>query len=254
MIRYLNRKSAFWFCICLSFVIPQQSIAQGNLPHLKITHLAGNVYTYRNYGTFNGIDYPTNSMYLVTEKGVLLFDTPWDSVYFQPLLDSIWERHHRKVIMCISTHFHEDRTAGLGYYAAKGIKTFTTKSTDSLCQLRKEHRPEALIPNDTTITIGGATFETFYPGAGHSFDNIVIWFPKEKILYGGCFLKSTGAKDLGNLADANVREWKTSLIRLKKKFPQPKFVIVGHDSWKNKNSVRHTQKLVKRYLKKHPAK
>lgn len=254
MNKYLTGCLSFLTLIFLTILFPVQSTAQKKLPSLKITHLSGNVYTYQSFGEFNGVAYPTNSMYLVTSKGVVLFDTPWDTVYFQPLLDSIRNRHHQKVIMCFATHFHEDRTAGLSYYWQQGIQTLTTKATDSLCILRGEHRGAHIIPEDTLETIGGETFEIYYPGPGHSYDNIVIWFPKTKILYGGCFLKSTTAKDLGNLADANVAAWSTSLIKLKKKFPHPRIVIVGHNSWKNKRSIKHTQKLVKSFLKEHPDK
>lgn len=55
-------------------------------------------------------------MYLVAKDGVVLFDTPWDTTQFQPLLDSIKLKHDKNVIICIATHAHEDRTGGLEYY------------------------------------------------------------------------------------------------------------------------------------------
>jgi hypothetical protein len=38
-------------------------------------------------------------MYLVTNQGVVLFDTPWDSTQFQQLLDSIKIKHGKDVVM-----------------------------------------------------------------------------------------------------------------------------------------------------------
>ena len=38
--------------------------------------------------------------------------------------------------------------------------------------------------------MGQHAFQTYYGGQGHTPDNIVIWFDKEKILYGGCLVKS----------------------------------------------------------------
>src|SRR4051812_7924454 len=99
-------------------------------PGLVISHLTGDFYVYTTYGLFKGSPVPSNSMYLVTAKGVVLFDTPWDSTQFEPLLDSIKIRHGKEVVMCISTHFHEDRTAGLEFYRKKGIRTYTSKQTD----------------------------------------------------------------------------------------------------------------------------
>ena len=114
--------------------------ASGQTPNrgLIISHLTGDFYIYTTFGSYKGNPVPANSMYLVTSNGVVLFDTPWDSIQFQPLLDSIKIKHNKDVVLCISTHFHEDRTAGLEFYRRKGIKTYTTERTDKLSKLRNE--------------------------------------------------------------------------------------------------------------------
>jgi len=71
------------------------------------------------YSVSGTVSTPSNSMYLVTNGHVVLFDTPWDEAQFQPLLDSIETKHHLPVILCIVTHYHADRTAGLEYYRQK---------------------------------------------------------------------------------------------------------------------------------------
>ena len=47
---------------------------------------------------------------------------------------------------------------------------------------------------------------THLTGEGHTKDNIVIWFDIEKILYCGCFVKSTESIELGNIVDANTSQ------------------------------------------------
>ena len=234
------------FSLC---TIPAAS--QKKSPPLQFTHVAGNLYAYVSYGYYQQETYPANAMYMVTPVGIVLFDTPWDSSYFQPLLDSLQNRHHQPVVLCISTHFHDDRTGGLEYYQAKGIRTYTTAMTDSLCRINHNKRAAFLIPSDTTIQIGGSTLRTFYPGPGHAPDNIVIWFPKERVLYGGCFLKSVEDTSLGNLEDADVHAWETALKKLQHAFPQPAYVIVGHNDWHNKQSIAHTLALVRAYNRTH---
>ena len=192
-------------------------IAQSSKKNLEIYHLTGNFYVYITYTDYEGASFPSNSMYLVTNKGVVLFDTPWDSLQFQPLLDSIEARHHQKVVLCIATHFHADRTAGLEYYQSKGIQTWTSKNTYDLCKQRGEKQSEFYFTKDTVFTIGNYRLETFYPGAGHTKDNIVIWLNKDKILYGGCFVKSTEAATLGNIADANLKTWEPAVRSILKK-------------------------------------
>jgi len=217
------------------------------VPSLLISHLTGDFYIFTTYGSYKGSPVPANGMYLVTSKGVVLFDTPWDSTQFQPLLDSITFRHHKKVVLCISTHFHEDRTAGLEYYKSKGIKTYTTYRTDELSKKRNEKRAEFLMYRDTSFNIGQRSFQTYFGGEGHSPDNIVVWFEHEKILYGGCLVKSTEADDLGNLSDANVKAWTITIKNIQNKFGSPDFIIPGHLDWHSKKSLTHTLDLIRQY-------
>ena len=95
------------FAIILIFIF-SVLLSAGQSPNQKlvISHLTGDFYIYTTYGSYKGEPVPSNSMYLVTTKGVVLFDTPWDSTQFQPLLDSIKIKHNKKVVLCISNHFH----------------------------------------------------------------------------------------------------------------------------------------------------
>jgi glyoxylase-like metal-dependent hydrolase (beta-lactamase superfamily II) len=219
---------------------------QKQTPALKISHLTGDFYIYTTYKSIDGNPFPSNSMYLVTNAGVVMFDTPWDSREFQPLLDSIERRHKKKVVICISTHFHSDRTAGLDYLKQQGVKTYSSKQTYELCKERNEKQAEFTFNADTTFTVGDHSFQTFYPGEGHSEDNIVIWSEKSKVLYGGCLIKSTENADLGNLADANLAAWEISIQKVINKYPSYKYVIPGHLGWANNQSLTHTFNLLKK--------
>jgi metallo-beta-lactamase class B len=220
------------------------SISASGQSKLEISHLTGNFYIYTTYKDFNGAPFPSNSMYVVTNDGVVMIDTPWDSTQFQPLLDSIERRHNKKVVMCIATHFHDDRTAGFDFLKSKGIQTWSSRNTFELCKKENNSQAEFTFANDTTFTVGGLTFNTFYPGEGHTSDNIVVWFPHEKVLYGGCFVKSTEATGLGNIEDANVAEWANSIRRVMKEFPGLAYIIPGHNGWKSNASLKHTLRLL----------
>lgn len=217
---------------------------------LKISHLTGDFYIYTTYNTYEESQVPANGMYLVTIKGVVMFDTPWDTTQFQSLLDSIKLKHDKSVAMCIATHWHSDRTEGLEYYKQQGIKTYTTFLTDELSKKNNKKRAEFLITADTVFNIGQYSFETYYPGEGHTADNIIVWFSKEKILYGGCLIKGADAENLGYLGDANVAEYETTLKKVQKKCPGPKFIIISHSDWNNINSLKHSIRLARKLKKK----
>jgi len=214
--------------------------------NLDIAHLTGDFYVFVTYNMYKGNRIPANGMYLVTNDGVVLFDTPWDTTQFQPLLDSIRLRHNKNVTMCIATHFHEDRTGGLEYYRQQGIKTYTTKQTDELSKARGMKRAEFLLDKDSVFTVGQYSFQTYYPGPGHAPDNIVIWSEKNKILYGGCLVKSFRDTNLGNLADANVEKYASSIKNVQAKCKKPKYVIPGHGDWSSIKSLSHTLEMAQK--------
>lgn len=215
----------------------------GQAKQLHITPLTGNFYIYTTYNLYKETLIPANGMYLVTDKGVVMFDTPWDTTQFQPLLDSIQARHHQPVVLCIATHFHEDRTGGLAYYQQKGIRTYTTALTDSLSKKNGYKRAEFLMTKDTTFKVGTYTFETYYPGHGHAPDNIVIWFEQERILYGACLIKSWEDEDLGYLGDASTTAYANTIKNVQQKCERPNYVIVGHGDWTRVQSLQHTRKM-----------
>jgi metallo-beta-lactamase class B len=236
---YRNIMRTIVFTIAFTFAHAHISGQTENVK-LKISHLIGDFYVYTTYNTYEKSQVPANGMYLVTNNGVVMFDTPWDTTQFQPLLDSIRLKHNKNVIMCFATHWHSDKTAGLEYYRQQGIKTYTTVLTDELSKKNNKKRAEFLMTKDTVFNIGKYSFETYYPGQGHTEDNIVIWFKAEKILYGGCLIKGADADNLGYLEDGNVREYASTLKNVQKKCKRPKFIVIAHSDWKNINSLKHS--------------
>lgn len=229
-------KSILYFLLLAYSVSAQQ---------LEIHHLTGDYYVYTNYKDYEGTPFPSNGLYMLTSEGVVLIDTPWDESQFRPLLDSIEKRHNKNVVFCLSTHFHDDRTAGLDYYKSKGIKTWSSAETKKWCAREKKPQAEFTFKKDTVFHIGGKTFRTFYPGKGHAPDNIVVWFEDARILYGGCFVKSPENDGLGNLSHADVRAWPKSVRKTIAAFPDRMFVIPGHFSW-NGDGLIHTLALLKK--------
>lgn len=220
--------------------------AQDVQPRLAIQGVHPDFYVFTTSNTYNGVTYPSNGMYVVSDNGILMIDMPWDSTQYQPLLDSIWHKHHQRVKAIIGTHYHADRTGGFNFYKARGIPTYTSLQTDSFCLLRNEKRAQFHFQQDTVFRFGKYRAEVIYPGAGHTEDNLVVWFPDVEILYGGCLVKSTEATDLGNVADAHVLAWPITLQRLMTRIPQPVLVVPGHGSWERPGAISHTLDLLKR--------
>ena len=155
--------------------------------------------------------------------------------------------------MNIATHSHDDRAGGLEYFGKLGAKTYSTKMTDSI--LAKENKPRAkyTFDNNKSFKVGKTEFQVYYPGKGHTADNVVVWFPKDKVLVGGCIVKSGDSKDLGYIGEAYVNDWTQSIHNIQQKFPDVQYVVAGHDDWKDQTSIQHTLDLISDYQQKQKA-
>ncbi|WP_143309020.1 subclass B1 metallo-beta-lactamase [Chitinophaga vietnamensis] len=229
----------------LAWCLPMLLFAQSKKPSLRISHLTGNCYVFTSWNMYRSEPVPANGLYVLTPKGAVLLDSPWDTTECKPLLDSIYARHHQKVVLCIATHSHGDRTGGFGILQREGIATWSSQETYDTCVVHHEHTAAYRFLKDTTFNIGGCRIQTYYPGPGHTADNIVLWLPQNKVLYGGCFVKCTEDTGLGYIAEANLEAWPASIRNVQKRFPHPAYVIPGHGSWENIASLDHTFQLLK---------
>ncbi|GHT54487.1 hypothetical protein FACS189451_09580 [Bacteroidia bacterium] len=113
-------------------------------------------------------------------------------------------------------------------------------------ELAKEHRmpvPQIGFTDSLHLSLHSEDVYCYYLGGGHSTDNIVVWIPSEKILFGGCLLKDIHSKGLGNISDAKLEEWPETIGNVIAKFPDATIVIPGHGQIGGKELLQHTKKL-----------
>lgn len=218
---------------------------------IVLTKLQNNVWAHTSSNEFDGVKHDHNGLVVVTSKGLVLIDTAWDTVDSQQntkeLLQLIEKQFKKKVVKAIVTHAHDDSIGGIQELLNRGIDVHSTQLTAELAQQYGYPSPQPTLDANPVLKVGDTVIETFYPGEGHSKDNTTVWLPKEKILFGGCFIKALGATDLGNLADANVDQWDDSVQKVIDKYPAAKTVIPGHGQWGDKQLLYHTIDLVKQY-------
>lgn len=240
-------KKQFLFLIFIFSLTGFQPADENQDLHISITPLTKDVYVHTSYNMYEGEAFPSNGLVVVTEKSIVLLDSPWTEAQTQELIDSLEKKHGKKVTHCIATHFHADRTAGFDVLKKHGTQTWSSKQTYYYCTIKGEKRAEFTFEKDTVFNVDGLTIETFYPGKGHAPDNIVVWIPSKKILHGGCFVKSVETTGLGNLSDATPALWKTSVEVVMEKYKNPRYIIPGHFGWKSRKALKHTRKLLLKY-------
>lgn len=234
------------FLTCLSFLLGT-ILAYSQSDKLKIEKLNDHMYIYTTYQVFNGVSYSSNALYVVTDEGVILIDTPWDKDQYVPLVEHIRNQHQQEVKWVITTHFHEDRSGGLDFFNKTKAETYTYELTNKILKERNDPQATYTFGKEKTFTFGNEEFTVYFLGEGHSKDNTVVWFPKEKVLYGGCLIKSAEATSIGNIADGNTEAWPYTIEEIKRRFGQAKVIIPGHDAWNQSGHIENTERILSAY-------
>jgi glyoxylase-like metal-dependent hydrolase (beta-lactamase superfamily II) len=179
-------------------------------------------------GEGKGVYFPANGLILEGKHSSLLIDTGYSPEHAEVLLKWSNRSLRQPITQAVATHFHRDRTGGIPALQAAGIPTVAHSLT---CELARSHG--TAVPTSAADFVQdsarfSAECELFFPGAGHTRDNIVVWLPHQRVLFGGCLLKSVTSPDLGNLADAVVADWAGSAQRVRARYPTRKITVPGH--------------------------
>ncbi len=88
------------------------------------------------------------------------------------------------------------------------------------------------------------SLEVFYPGAGHSRDNLVVWLPEKQILFGGCAIRSLSSKSAGNTVHGDINSWLKITKKLESKYKDATLVVPGHGDVGGIELFKHTEKVI----------
>jgi metallo-beta-lactamase class B len=189
----------------------------------------------------------SNGLILIDKGEAFLFDTPVTNSQTETLVKWIADSLKASVSTFIPNHWHEDCLGGLDYLHSAGVKSYANQMTIDLAKEHKIAVPQNGFIDSLRLNLHGKDIFCYYPGAGHSTDNIVIWIPSEKILFGGCMVKDSYSNNLGNLSDAKVEEWPETIQKVIDRFPETNIVIPGHGRIGGKELLSHTKELLQQH-------
>ena len=208
----------------LLLIITNICFAEKSLPDLKVEKIEDGIYLHTSFKKISGWGLvASNGLVVLDNKDAYIIDTPMTTKDTEALVK--WIRENDFIAKgSISTHFHGDSAAGISYLNSVSIPTHASKLTNEL--IHKDGREQTEYSFDSTsYWLVKGKIEVFYPGAGHTRDNVVVWMPNKKILFGGCFVKS---KSLGYLGDAVLDSWPTSAEKLISRYRTARLVVPGH--------------------------
>lgn len=213
---------------------------------LIIRKISDHVYEHTSF--LNTDDFgkvPCNGMIVVSENEAIVFDTPANEKSSDELIGYLTNQLEYKIDAVVATHFHADCVAGLNKFHERNIPSYANDLTVDLARSTHSPVPQNSFDQIQEFRVGTSRVIAEFIGEGHTKDNIVAYFPAERIMFGGCLIKETGAGK-GNLEDANVREWSATVAKLKEKYPDVGIVIPGHGKAGGPELLDYTVQLFER--------
>jgi metallo-beta-lactamase class B len=215
---------------------------------VELDSLRPGVWVHTSYYTYpNGSRFPSNGLVVRDGDGLTLVDTAWGERLTATLLDRIEHDLKLPVRRAIVTHAHGDRTAGADVLRERGIPVLAHPRTLVLALevgLPPPSDSLAGLGNPGSVISKGAV-EVFYPGPGHAPENLMVWVPAAKVLFGGCAVRPGDATTLGNTAHADRSLWPKAIERALERYGQAEVVVPGHGSAGGTELLRHTLDLLR---------
>ncbi len=221
------------------------SYTSENLKIQQISDAAFVHVSYLNTDDFGKV--ACNGLVFIDGDEAIVFDTPTDEIASVELIRWIENKKNKRVKAVVATHFHADCIGGLQTFHSRAIDSYAHNPTIARAQENAAVVPLHGFDEQLNLIIGKQTVQILFSGQGHTADNVVGYIPAEKILFGGCLIKSQGAGK-GYLGDANAEEWPITVRKLKEKMPDIKTVVPGHGAYGGVELLDYTIRLFEKKI------
>lgn len=196
----------------------QRGLSEADFP--RVQKIAENVYTYEAL-TGNPDDrYTTNTMFVVSEEGILVADGQGNVEETSRLVSAIAEISAAPITHVVIASDHGDHTAGnsafpkSAEFMAHGNSAATLQRMASNPE-RKADAPAivmatSIVDEQKTISLGDTEIQILFLGRAHTGGDLFVYLPREKILFATeVFLNHL----FSGFRSAYVAEWLTVMDR-----------------------------------------
>jgi len=231
--------------LLLAFSCQKEKTLIYSSKNLIISKISANTFIHTSYlNTESYGKVPCNGMIVIDKREAIVVDSPTDSIATTELIKWLQTDLDYTIKAVIATHFHVDCLGGLQEFHEQKIPSYANNLTLQLAKASKVVSPKFGFEKKLELKFGNEKLISEFLGEGHTKDNIISYFSKDKVLFGGCLLKSEGASK-GNLNDANINEWANTVEKVKEKYRNAEIIIPGHGKPANSSLLDYTIKLFK---------
>ncbi len=247
-------KIAFILNVSISFLLGGLYASESNPSHgqvvnedLHIVETGKDVWRHVSYRDLPGFGRsPANGLIVLSGKEAILIDTPWTSEQTSALMEWVSSNLGAEIAAVIVTHCHDDCLGGLGAAHDRGAASYAFDKTADLAGESGKEVPRNTFETSREIRAGSRTIRMHFAGGGHTKDNIVVWISDERILFGGCLVRSAAAKRLGYTREAVLEQWPKTIQALLEEYGGARVIVPGHGSPGGVELLHHTLELLER--------
>lgn len=223
---------------------------------VRIFQIDDGIWSHISTQNFGEVVYPSNGLIVRDGDELLLIDSAWGADSTAALLVAIEKQIGLPVTRAISTHFHDDRVGGVQVLRKAGVETYASDLTRRLAKAEGSEVPAHSLGEFSSSgdVVHFGPVEVFYPGAAHSPDNLVVYVPSARVLFGGCAIHEASRTTAGNVADADLMEWPVSIERIKQRYSEVEVIVPGHGLPGGLELLQHTANIVEAHKVSVPSK
>jgi metallo-beta-lactamase class B len=244
----LIQKRFFLFILALLGFLgcsPKLSVATYSSPTLQVEQLTENTFIHTSYLQAMGFGKVVcNGLVVKSGSEAIIIDTPVNDSVSAELIYWVENTLRCKIKAVIVTHFHVDCLGGLEAFHKRNIPSYANQKTIALAEQDSATIPQKGFTSKLELSLGTQKVIGHFLGEGHTIDNIIVYYPSEKVLFGGCLVKTNGSGK-GNLTDANIKKWSNTVEKVKATYPQAKRIIPGHGPHGDQELLDYTINLFK---------
>ncbi|HET9041471.1 MAG TPA: MBL fold metallo-hydrolase [Gemmatimonadales bacterium] len=218
--------------------------ARDSVPPFVARRIADGVYVVPG-DTGRGSEGRPNAGFIVTREGVVVVDALASPRQGEALLRTIRSVTKQPVRWLVLTHHHPDHHFGAIVFRRAGAKVIAHPDTrvlageagpdalvadwvrvvglDAMHGFEFANVPDRPVTTADTLRMGGRTIVIVHPGAGHSAGDLMVWLPKERVLFAGDVLIEDGVT---MVVDGSARALLGSLARIDSL--RPAVAVPGH--------------------------
>ena len=186
----------------------ERGLTEDDFP--RVQELAPDVYTYEALTGPPDDRYTTNTLFVVTEAGVLVADGQGDPEETARLVTAISRITSQPITHVVICSDHGDHTNGNASFPESAQFIAQRNSLPALERAAQDggKLPDTVVDNRLDLRLGGREIQILFLGRAHTGGDLFIWLPDEKILFTTeVFLNHL----FSGYRTAYAREWLTAM-------------------------------------------